>query len=286
MNHVVYYSCLSHVGKCRKINQDNFICGRRYMEEESCPVSFPITGCLSEEDSPVVGIFDGMGGEECGETASLLAAREASSLNVTDRPVDDLLLFCHRANERICQYAKENGISSMGTTAALLAFADQKIALCNIGDSKIFCFADHKLEQLSVDHVAFAPYGMKPLLYQNLGIPSSEMTIDPYAAARKYHDKDLYLICSDGLTDMVPPEEISGILSEVSAGLSAGRAGKNSEEASVSGLLAETTVRLLEKALAGGGRDNITVILCKIEKRRKGFLKRLLRKAPARGGSV
>ena len=102
------------------------------------------------------------------------------------------------------------------------------------------------LEQISKDHVAVAAFGVKPPLSQNLGIPPTELIIDPYLAQGAYNDGDVYLICSDGLTDMVPTEEISGVLASKP----------------VDGACME----LLEKALANGGRDNITVVLCRIER--------------------
>ena len=67
----------------------------------------------------------------------------------------------------------------MGTTAAILVFGKREIGLCNIGDSKIFRFAQNRLEQISVDHYAVGVYGRKPPLSQNLGIPEKELLIDP-----------------------------------------------------------------------------------------------------------
>lgn len=255
MKYQVSYSCVSHIGNCRGINQDNFICVGKYLNHNAEPVTPPVMGCIMAGHPAVLGIFDGMGGEECGEVASLLAAKEAMNLSVTKEPIQDLLSFCESANKRICQYAEENGITSMGTTAALLAFAEREIGLCNIGDSKIFRFADKKLVQISIDHVAVAVYGKKPPLSQNLGIPPEEMRIEPYVALGRYKDGDEYLICSDGLTDMVSQEEIAGILCEEEFDMAA--------------------EKLLEKALAGGGKDNITIILCRVERVRKGLLQRV-----------
>ena len=139
----------------------------------------------------------------------------------------------------------------MGTTAAMLVFADKEIALCNIGDSKIFRLYDGSLEQISKDHVGVSAFGVKPPLSQNLGIPPSELVIAPYFARGAYNDGDVYLICSDGLTDMVSVEEITEVL--------------------VSKPIEEAITLLLDKALANGGKDNTTIILCKIE-RQSGWL--------------
>lgn len=258
MRHSILYSCISHVGNIRKINQDNFICGGRYMEPNDGDMKFPLCGTESSKGSSVFGIFDGMGGEERGEMASYIAAKDAAVLEIGKDAVAALSQFCQRANTDICDYANRNEISSMGTTAAMLAFTDSGITLCNIGDSKIFRFCDGVLEQISKDHVSVAAFGVKPPLSQNLGIPPTELIIDPYLAQGAYNDGDIYLICSDGLTDMVPTEEIVGILT--------------------SRPVEEACTGLLEKALSHGGRDNITMILCRIERESGWLFKRRKRK--------
>lgn len=257
MNYIIRYSCLSHVGKCREGNEDNFICNGTYMDGSGKPMRFPLMGSLSSRQRTFMGIFDGMGGEECGEIASLLAAKCAAESLPGKNPLEDLSKFCRDANRRICDYSSEHGIFSMGTTAAVLAFYDDEIALCNIGDSKIFRFADKKLEQISVDHYAIAAYGRKPPLSQSLGIPETEMRIEPHMAKGMYKNGDLYLLCSDGLTDMVPTEDIARILL------------KTEFEA--------CSMRLLNTALNNGGRDNITIILCRVERERRNLFDRVFK---------
>ena len=188
-----------------------------------------------------------MGGEECGEVAAYIAAKGAAALQASDNAAVSLFEFCRKANQDICDYAALHNIASMGTTAAMLAFTGEEIALCNIGDSKIFRFYNGMLEQISKDHTAASPYGIKPPLLQNLGIPPDELIIEPYLAHGTYNVGDVYLLCSDGLTDMVPEDEIAPLLAA------------NPAEKAAS--------LLFEKALANGGKDNITLILCKIEHR-------------------
>lgn len=245
MKYKIYYSCSSHVGKSRSVNQDNFICNGKYMAEDEKPFTFPLTGTLIEDNPSMIGVFDGMGGEERGEVASYIAAKCAAEISIGEKPLDDLLEFCKSANEKICNYATENDFLAMGTTAALLIFNKSEIALCNIGDSKIYRFAEKKLEQISTDHYAVAAHGLKPPLSQNLGIPVTEMVIAPHIARGFYNDGDIYLLCTDGLTDMVTEEEIENILLNTA--------------------FDESINRLLEKALDKGGKDNITIILCKVE---------------------
>ena len=209
MHYKIRYSCLSHIGNVRSINQDNFICDGQYMDIHNTSINFPLCGTKMSDDMPVFGIFDGMGGEECGEIASYIASGIASDIKVEKDATTALSQFCHKANHDIYNYAALHNISAMGTTAAMLVFTDKEISLCNIGDSKIFQLYNGSLNQISMDHVTISAYGVKPPLSQNLGIPPSELVISPYLARGAYHNGDIYLICSDGLTDMVngfPPE--------------------------------------------------------------------------------
>lgn len=264
MRYKVYCSGVSHVGYRRSLNQDNFIYDGRYMETPLNAAHLPFAQYSVHEHPLVVGIFDGMGGEEHGEIASRIAAQEASRIKIAGSSTDALLIFCTNANERICQYADEHAIKAMGTTAALLVFTEDVIALCNIGDSKVFRFDGKTLEQLSKDHISVAAHGMKPPLSQNLGIAPSEMIIDPYVAVGQYHAGDMYLICSDGLTDMLKEEEITEVLCDATFN--------------------DATDILLENALANGGKDNITIILCQVARERKLFKRLFGRKGRSNDG--
>lgn len=260
MNYNIRFSCVSHVGKSRKINQDNFLCNGYYMQVEKNQVSSSVQGEISLKNNPVImGIFDGLGGEECGEVASYIAARNFSRAIFSENIIFDLEKLYFDTNEKICDYITENQLRSMGTTAAALVFAKKEIILSNIGDSKIFLFSNKKLEQISKDHVidTLMFVGKSPLT-QNLGIPSSELIIEPYIARGYYNKGDVYLICSDGLTDMLTMKEIENILS-------------NHAFEKVSSIL-------LDRALENGGKDNITIIVCQITNKLNCLLKRLVNK--------
>lgn len=263
MRYNIHFACISHIGKIRSINQDNFICNGTFAETNGNSMECPLCGTKRSDETPVFGIFDGMGGEECGEVASFIAAKLASSFVIGKDIIADLAQFCQKANQEICDYAEANKVSAMGTTAAMLVFAAKEVVLCNIGDSKVFRMCDGMLEQISKDHVSVSAFGVKPPLSQNLGIPPEELIIDPYFARGKYHRGDVYLICSDGLTDMVTLDDITEVLTT-----------KTLEEAAVT---------LLDKALANGGKDNISVILCRVERR---FGWRFRRKHHTKEGSV
>lgn len=211
------------------------------------PPKFPLVKTTMLKKPLLFGVFDGMGGEECGEVASLIAAKQASlPLDMSD-PVLTLADLCKDANAEICKYASEHGISSMGTTAAMLLFSKRSITLCNIGDSKVFLFSDGRMEQISEDHIGPAPFGRKPPLSQNLGIPPEEMIIEPYLSKRVHVTDSRFLICSDGVTDMLTNDEIASIIATAS--------------------IAEASTRLIDAALERGGKDNATAILIEVKKK-------------------
>ncbi len=249
MKYTINYSYVSHIGNYRRSNQDNLLCEGRYLDYRNNGSIEIQQGNIISSKLPVFGVFDGMGGEECGEMAAYIAAKELSRFKFNKNVRKGLVDFCKHTNSKICRYVIENGLISMGTTAAFLKFAKDKLYICNIGDSKIFQLTDGVLHQISYDHVGPSVFGKKPPLSQNLGIPESELIISPYIATREYNEGDIYLICSDGLTDMLSVSEIEKILLE--------------EELSAK--------ELLNGALDNGGRDNITFILLHLDKIKNKF---------------
>ena len=125
--------------------------------------------------------------------------------------------------------------------------------IANIGDSKIYLIRNYGLTQLSVDHTDKVLLDQKritkrkPQLTQHLGIPSSEMIIEPYTKIIKLQSADRFLLCSDGLSDMVPITKIQEIVSRPLSPI-------------------EVVQLLTKMAMQNGGRDNITIILCDISK--------------------
>ena len=87
----------------------------------------------------------------------------------------------------------------MGTTAALFMAAADAVYTCNLGDTRIYRLSDGVLAQLSVDHVQKSSLFRNAPLTQYLGVPSSEMQIEPAMTSAEYKRGDRYLICSDGV---------------------------------------------------------------------------------------
>ena len=253
LRYKILYSTVCNTGKVRSINQDNFWCIGKYLEEQNNALESPLNGSIENDKLPVFAVFDGMGGEQKGETAAYLAA-DTFNRNYylfKNGEFQDVFTDVFRnINTEICKYKSEHGIPNMGTTGAALAFDTKKVYYCNIGDSRIYQLKKMGLKRISVDHCLQISENRKAPLTQYLGVPEDEFIIQPHVSMTKLRNKERFIICSDGLTDMVNESDIEKVLSS---------------ECSVS----DCSNTLLNMALSNGGRDNITIIVCEIQKLRR-----------------
>ena len=200
---------------------------------------------IMEVSEPILlGVFDGMGGGQNGGEAAYIAARNAAewAASLPERSFDDLFYI---SNAEICRYAETNGLWMCGTTASIAMFSEDGITIGNIGDSRVFIVDQGRIDQASVDDLLPKRNGeQKSSLSQCLGIPPDEMVIEPHIAKAGYRPGMSILISSDGLTDMVTEDEIYRIIME------------NPME--------QRTGALIDAALAHGGKDNVTVVLCTV----------------------
>lgn len=252
MTYQIDYAYACHMGKVRANNEDNFWCCGHHLPAQNRGLETIKSGRASQGTLPVFAVFDGMGGESCGEMAAYLAAErfgeyyEKNKRALKKKPEDYLQGACLSMNDAVSDYGEENRISAMGTTMALAAFSQRAVWVCNLGDSRVYHFSEGKLKRVSVDHVLGGSLFGKAPLVQFLGIREENMLLEPSVTELPYSAGDSYLICSDGMTDMLAETEIAGILS-----------GEGTPEAHVRALL--------EQALEKGGRDNITAVLCQVQ---------------------
>lgn len=252
MKYTINYAVLCHKGHVRSMNQDNFWCAATFLESNNEGLPETLSGSAEATDTPAFAVFDGMGGEQRGEMAAYIAASQFDTLYRAKSKKDPklfLLETCSVINDRICLYQQENHIRQMGTTAAILMFGMNDVYICNLGDSRVYLHSGIRLTQISHDHSVTGTDDAKPPLTQNLGIPETEFIIEPYIAKGPYRSGDRYLVCSDGLTDMVSESEMCSTLSTHN---------KASDAAN----------DLMRKALENGGVDNISIILCEVRKQR------------------
>lgn len=247
---------VTDAGKKRRNNEDN------YYFFGSCRYDL---GAGSRRETKTVmdrcqlaAVFDGMGGEEAGEEAALIAAKAFAPCSL-ERIKDEAACQARNANEAICREMEKQGGIRMGTTAVLLYIDGGKAVCCNIGDSRCYLMRKGLLRQLSMDHSeAESMVRMGILerekareskgwhrLTQHLGIFPDEFVIEPYFSQEvSLEEQDIFLLCSDGLTDMVPDGQLAELL-------------KKGEGAK------KTAQGLMEAALEHGGKDNVTVmVLC------------------------
>ena len=247
-------ACGSHIGKVRHNHEDNFC-----FNGATLPMVNQGLAEISAAQFPLgqpccFGVFDGMGGVEFGEVAAFLAADTLKQcLPELGRSTDPGLFLeavCEAMNQAICQETENSGRGRMGTTATIALCSQGMLHACNLGDSRIYRLRGQELVQLSRDHVEIFPPGMKarrkPRLTQHLGIHPYEMTLIPHITSSDLQKDDSFLLCSDGLWDMLSREEIIQGLSSHSN-------------------IRDTVSHLLNAALNNGGRDNITVIAIRVQ---------------------
>lgn len=234
---------LSHVGLVRQHNEDSIACDMKI-------------GLLI--------LADGMGGCKGGEVASSLAVglvanklRESTGLPPEDtseqlwRAVSAANLAIFETAERFTQY------EGMGTTLIVARFFANQICIAHIGDSRLYRLRDQQLLQMTVDHTVLQEQVDQGLLTAEQarlsfgrGLITRALGVDPEVEIDIIEDEifpqDIYLLCSDGLFDMVEDGEIRDILN---------RAQEHLEQAAQA---------LIDKANQYGGYDNISVVLARV----------------------
>ena len=234
---------LSHRGRVRDTNEDAL-------------VTLPEQG--------VVILADGMGGYNAGEVASRLAVETIGSHLRDEVPTPggrpSLVPAVTAANEALFQAVEAAPeLQGMATTVVAGLFRDGHLYYAHVGDSRIYRIRDGRLSQLTRDHSMIQELvdqglfdsveeardaGVKNnVLMRGLGI---EPGVEIDEAMVEVGDGDLFLFCSDGLSNMVSAQEMAGIFAVTDADLR------------------QAAERLLERALENGGLDNVSLVLVRI----------------------
>jgi protein phosphatase len=209
-------------------------------------------------EPPLFAIADGMGGAQAGEVASRLAAaalRESGAHTGGEQRIVDLI---QEANRRVYDRSSTDpNTFGMGTTITVALVEDGRVAFGHVGDSRAYLIRDGVMEQVTEDHSLvnellksgkLSPeeaesHPQKSVITRALGT-DPDVDVDTFTIDAV--DGDLFLLCSDGLTDMVEEETILELVernrSDVDAALKA----------------------LVRAANRGGGEDNITVVAFEI----------------------
>jgi protein phosphatase len=211
--------------------------------------------------SPVFVIADGMGGAQAGEVASRLAVEhfaEGLPGDGGDNAGERLALAVRQANAEIHALSETDALrAGMGTTLTAAYVGPSEVFFAHVGDSRAYLLRDGELERITEDHSLVEEllrqgrlteeeaeeHPQRSIITRALG-PEPDVDVDTFAV--KAADGDLYLICSDGLTSMISEAAVAEILREAPD-------------------LPTAAERLITAALDAGGRDNVTVVLFRVE---------------------
>jgi len=213
------------------------------------------------ERAPLFVVADGMGGAQAGEVASRIAIELfADGLDIDEAadPAERLAARAEEANAEIHARAQDDAeLTGMGTTLTAAYVGPSEISIAHVGDSRAYRFHDGHLERLTHDHslveelirqgqlteAEAEEHPQRSIITRALG-PEPDVDVDMITL--EGIDGDVYLLCSDGLTSMVQESEIERIIAKSRTLDAAGR-------------------ELIAAANKAGGRDNITVILFRLE---------------------
>lgn len=239
-------ACISERGLVRRDNQDNFFVDRR---------------------RSVFAVADGMGGAQGGAKASEIACMFLASASEGARSFLDLMRrsseAIHQANHEVRKFAAAAGYRQMGTTLAVM-FVDtsgqEGAVLAHVGDSRVYRVRDGGIERLTHDHTIAGELSRRsscsslveelqgragPLSHMLTRAVGIEDSITPDWRRIDLKPGDTYIICSDGVYDMLPDRALLAI-------------------ASPSATARETTDRIGAGVLAAGAADNYTCIVIKV----------------------
>lgn len=267
----VRFGAASHPGRVRATNEDHYAVTRRYRSREVLLTNLPPeTYPLLCDNSYVMAVADGVGGAAFGDIASLLALKAGYDLtttsfkwafNVSDREALEItegirthVRMIHR-KLRAEAGGEDSPLAGMGTTLTGVLTVGFDAFVAHVGDSRAYLFREGRLHRLTRDHTLAerlvangvaksvdddSVADFRSVLINCLGGDRDDVDVDVCHVPLR--EGDQLLLCTDGLTDMVPEADIATILS----------APRTAQA---------TCQSLIDAALAYGGKDNVTVVL-------------------------
>ncbi len=256
MKWMVNYAARSHLGLQRDNNEDNLLADGVLLPQSLGSRTFSLDGIATVP--AIFAVCDGMGGEVAGETASRLTVEALATdrdaiLSAAPHELESMVQSCIQRAHMAVKASTPPGRRS-GSTLALAVLTHRGVQCFNLGDSRIFCLRRVRFWQVTHDHNVWADQ-------LRTGLPPPENAQPDYRLTRcvgigRPQSAESYptipgscrlLLCSDGLTDMVVPSDISSILRESASPTAAAD-------------------RLLQAALQNGGQDNVTVLTVEIRR--------------------
>src|SRR5829696_2337451 len=208
--------------------------------------------------APLFVVADGMGGAQAGEVASEMAVESFDGGIGDGSPADGLVRIIQEANRRIHDRSRsDEQAAGMGTTCTAAYVGDSEVTIAHVGDSRAYLWRGGELTRLTRDHSLVGElvargklteeqaeaHPQRSVITRALG-PERDVMVDVETFAAR--DGDVYLLCSDGLTSMIHEPGVLPVMERMTELDRAGR-------------------ELIAAANEAGGRDNITVILFRLE---------------------
>src|SRR5881275_612879 len=243
---------LTHVGRQRQHNEDSF---------------------LVSDEARLFLVADGMGVHAAGEIASKIAVDSISEFIVHTKEDDGtwphaydeqytrttnrLMAALRMANTRVLEAMRKDAkLRGMGTTVVACMADDGKMSVAHVGDSRAYMIRDGKISRITNDHswvfeqvqagmlteAEAEKHPLRNVITRALG---GALSVNPDATEVECRSGDVYLLCSDGLTGMVPEDEILRVVTQNESDLE------------------KACQELIDTANARGGLDNVTAILVK-----------------------
>ncbi|QEG35937.1 PP2C family protein-serine/threonine phosphatase [Bythopirellula goksoeyrii] len=264
------FGAASHVGEVRPNNEDHFAVIQRRRSSELVMSNLKINSNSFSTDSSFAAIVaDGMGGERFGEFASRVAletmfdlANHATSwvMRFTDFEAQQIRqrvrAYVDQLQSTMREYIQSDpALAGMGTTWTSALCLSHDVLIVHIGDSRAYTLRQKELRQITHDETvaqAFVDAGKAPqsvkqfrhLLLNHFGGDKQQVSAQIYHV--RVEPGDRLLLCTDGLTDMIPDDHISRTL----------QSHADPQEA---------TDELVKQALLNGGKDNVTVVVAAVK---------------------
>jgi PPM family protein phosphatase len=232
-------------GAVRPHNEDSVAIDGQRLGQESV-VRFP----LNEDVDHLIVVADGMGGHARGELASQIAVRSIGEVWINRRPNFEPVEAARVANRAVYEaMADDPALRGMGATVVAVHVRAAKVMWFNVGDSRGYLLRDGELKQFTVDHVPMggtgAGKGRSHSITQSIGGGYSQMEIWPAAGLLEVRKSDVFLLCTDGLTDPVSDDLIKRLLLQ-------------------SRTMTEAAASLIEAAEMNGSPDNVSLVLVRL----------------------
>ena len=268
------FGAVSHIGKVRTNNEDHYLIIRLGRDQETLMTNLP-DGSVPDhfqESGYGMMVADGMGGRASGEVASRIALTTLMHLilhygrwnirineEIAEEVVTRAERFYQEVNEKVIQEASANEkLSGMGTTLTAAYVAGKHLFVVHVGDSRAYLMRQGKLVQLTHDQTFVqmlvdtgnltkeeaSHHHLRHMLTSAIGGSPEAAKVE--IRQLELADGDCLLLCTDGLTEMVPEEKIAGVVSSQ----------KDPQQ---------RCEELLQLALDAGGKDNITALLARFQ---------------------